>query len=289
MWVAILNILHVDTPTGGRSFQYFAVICNVGRRLWLCGGGYCNWNFGLYLLVLPFCFLLSVWPTFYSENMSRSPCATSLKTILDIASDFKSPRLKLSPSVLHVNTNRTSLNRLSPYNNSIKCKSPRLSPGPPHFITAAARQSPAGNPSSFSTENKPDIFYSADSPHRLLFVSKIKTTVSTSNLLGRGRFGQVVLAKYKGTFFTLSQWWLNYKPNVCSDDYAAVKIVQKPSKQQFINEMNAQHLSHPNIVKVLKVEQIDDDVMIVMEPWGSLNLQQLLSLSVSIPFEEILR
>ena len=68
-----------------------------------------------------------------------------------------------------------------------------------------------------------------------------------------------------------------------------MKIVQKPSKQQFVNEMNAQHLSHPNIVKVLKVEQIDDDVMIVMEPWGSLNLQQLLSLSVSIPFEEILR
>ncbi len=56
-----------------------------------------------------------------------------------------------------------------------------------------------------------------------------------------------------------------------------------------MNEINGEHLSHPNIISTLKIEKVEDDVLILMEPWGSLNLQQLLSMSVKIPWSDILR
>jgi len=109
-----------------------------------------------------------------------------------------------------------------------------------------------------------------DSPQRLLFAAKIKTNLNQANLLGRGRFGQVILAKYK-------------------DDYAAVKIVRKTSKNNSVNEVNAQNLRHANVVRVLKVEQMEDNMIIVMELWGAINLQQLLSTSTErLPFQDIL-
>lgn len=67
----------------------------------------------------------------------------------------------------------------------------------------------------------------------------------------------------------------------------AVKIIKEAQKN--INEVNGQRLSHPNIISILKIERVDDDVLVLMEPWGSLNLQQLLSLSVKIPWSDVLR
>lgn len=120
--------------------------------------------------------------------MSRSPCvAASLKNFLPIK-DFKSPNhLRLSPTPATQTQYRATL---SPFP---QCNSQPtfLSLSPSHF--------------SFSSPNnlfqkRDSISLSVDSPHRLLFASKIKTTLTSSNLLGRGRFGQVVLAKYKGNF-----------------------------------------------------------------------------------------
>jgi len=71
------------------------------------------------------------------------------------------------------------------------------------------------------------------------------------------------------------------------DEYVAVKIIKQASK--YINETNGQRLSHPNIIKILKIEQLDDDVLILMEPWGSLNLQQLLSISIKTSWTDVLR
>ena len=215
-----------------------------------------------------------------SENMamnmrSPNPCVSGLKSFLDIK-DFKSPRLKLSPSV-HPE-NRPSQNRLSPYG---QCNSNLHSPSSSHFICTQDSLSPFAR--------KKSNLLSVDSPRRLLFVSKIKTTLSTANLLGRGRFGQVVLAKYKGISSRVEHVFVEINRKLFTDSYVAVKIVNNVSKQQFINEMNGQGLVHRNIVKTLSIEQIDDDVMVLMEPWGSLNLQQLLSLSVHIPFEDVLR
>jgi hypothetical protein len=120
--------------------------------------------------------------------MSRSPCvaAASLKNFLPIK-DFKSPNhLKLSP-VPALPTQYHNL--LSPFPQCNPQTSSSLSPSPSHF-----------NFSSPKTlfQKRDSISLSVDSPHRLLFASKIKTTHNSSNILGRGRFGQVVLAKYKG-------------------------------------------------------------------------------------------
>lgn len=68
-----------------------------------------------------------------------------------------------------------------------------------------------------------------------------------------------------------------------------MKIVKRASKFQSINERNGQNLSHPNIVKILKIDQIDSEIIILMEPWGSLNLQQLLSVSLKIPWDDVSR
>jgi len=76
---------------------------------------------------------------------------------------------------------------------------------------------------------------------------------------------------------------------VITEDYVAVKIIKKASKQQLINEINGEKLTHPNIISILKIEKIDDDVLILMEPWGSLNLQQLLGVSSKIPWSDVLR
>lgn len=73
-----------------------------------------------------------------------------------------------------------------------------------------------------------------------------------------------------------------------SDAQVAVKIIKNAAKEQ-IFETNGEKLSHPNIVSTLKIERLDDDVLILMEPWGSLNLQQFLSMSLKIPWEDVLR
>nr|CAH0108231.1 unnamed protein product [Daphnia galeata] len=190
--------------------------------------------------------------------MSRSPCvaAASLKNFLPIK-DFKSPNhLKLSP-VPALPTQYHNL--LSPFPQCNPQTSSSLSPSPSHF-----------NFSSPKTlfQKRDSISLSVDSPHRLLFASKIKTTHNSSNILGRGRFGQVVLAKYK-------------------DAQVAVKIIKNAAKEP-VNEINGEKLSHPNIICTLKIEKLDDDVLILMEPWGSLNLQQLLSMSLKIPWGDII-
>jgi hypothetical protein len=67
-----------------------------------------------------------------------------------------------------------------------------------------------------------------------------------------------------------------------------VKIIKNAAKEP-VNEINGEKLSHPNIICTLKIEKLDDDVLILMEPWGSLNLQQLLSMSLKIPWGDIIR
>ena len=133
---------------------------------------------------------------FEREQMSRSPCVTAVasagfKNLLTIPSVSRdlfnsnkspqcSPKHLLPPPATHHSSFRASL---SPH----QCLSPRNF-GSPHRKLFAGQSSP-----------------SVDSPQRLLFASKIKTAVTSSNLLGRGRFGQVVLAKYKG-----KQYWSQY-------------------------------------------------------------------------------
>jgi len=127
--------------------------------------------------------------------MSRSPCvaAASLKSFLPVK-DFKSPNhLKLSP-VPAVHTQYHTL--LSPFPQCNPQSTSSLSPSPSHFNFSS--------PNNFF-QKRDSISLSVDSPHRLLFASKIKTTLNSSNILGRGRFGQVVLAKYKGNIIALSR------------------------------------------------------------------------------------
>jgi hypothetical protein len=73
-----------------------------------------------------------------------------------------------------------------------------------------------------------------------------------------------------------------------SDAQVAVKIIKNAAKEP-VNEINGEKLLHPNIISTLKIENLDDDVLILMEPWGSLNLQQLLSMSLKFPWGDILR
>ena len=100
--------------------------------------------------------------------------------------EIKSPLpCKLSPAVGSQLDYKTAPCSLSPYN---QCKSLQVpSPSPFHL-----------SPGTNSFLRRKSLPSSVDSPQRLLFVSKIKTSLKTSNRLGRGRFGQVVLAKYKG-------------------------------------------------------------------------------------------
>lgn len=121
--------------------------------------------------------------------MSRSPCvAASLKNFLPIK-DFKSPsNLRLSPAPAVPNQYRATL---SPYT-QCNPQSTFSTLSPSHFNFSCSPNNLLKQCDSISL--------SVDSPHRLLFASKIKTTLTTSNLLGRGRFGEVVLAKYKGNF-----------------------------------------------------------------------------------------
>lgn len=69
----------------------------------------------------------------------------------------------------------------------------------------------------------------------------------------------------------------------------AVKIVKNAAKQQMVNEINGELLSHKNIINIIKIEKLEEDVLILMEPWGSINLQQLLSMSLKIPWEDVIR
>ena len=123
--------------------------------------------------------------------MSRSPCvAASLKSFLPIK-DFKSPnQLRVSPTPAAHTQYRASL---SPY----QCSSQ------PTFLAISPSHFSFSSPNSLF-QKRDSISLSVDSPHRLLFASKIKTNLNSSNLLGRGRFGQVVLAKYKGNLCTLA-------------------------------------------------------------------------------------
>ena len=78
-------------------------------------------------------------------------------------------------------------------------------------------------------------------------------------------------------------------PIVDAGNDVAVKIIKDISQRQLMNEINAEALSHANIIPILKIEQIDADVVVLMEPWGSLNLQQLLSVSRQICRADIIR
>lgn len=69
----------------------------------------------------------------------------------------------------------------------------------------------------------------------------------------------------------------------------AVKVIKDVSEQQFLNETNAEALSHRNIIEIVKIEKIDSDVVVLMQPWGSINLQQLLTVSTNIPWHDLIR
>lgn len=84
-------------------------------------------------------------------------------------------------------------------------------------------------------------------------------------------------------------YFRNSETSFIADSHVAVKIIKNAAKEQIMNEINGKQLSHPNIISTLKIEKLDDDVLILMEPWGSLNLQQLLSMSVKVPWEDTLR
>ena len=128
--------------------------------------------------------------------MSRSPCvaASSLKNFLPVK-DFKGPHLKVSPLPA---ARRSSI---SPYG---QCNSSSTSP----FNNFTS-------PCSLVQQRRESFSLSVDSPQRLLFVSKIKTDTTPSSFLGRGRFGQVVLAKYKGesTIHILSLLFISHRPS----------------------------------------------------------------------------
>lgn len=66
-------------------------------------------------------------------------------------------------------------------------------------------------------------------------------------------------------------------------------MIKDVSEQQFLNETNAEELSHQNIIEIVKIEKIDSDVVILMQPWGSINLQQLLAVSTNIPWNDVIR
>lgn len=142
--------------------------------------------------------------------MSRSPCfaPSALKNLLPPPSivnpkEFKSPNrlFALSPNChlqvpgqQNLSVKKTSSrNTLSPF---AQCNNSNLQPG---WSSPCRRFNFASPVSGSLGRQQASSVSSVDSPQRLLFVSKIKTTItSSSNLLGRGRFGQVVLAKYKG-------------------------------------------------------------------------------------------
>ena len=128
--------------------------------------------------------------------MSRSPCAATLKNFLP-ATDFKSPlhHLRLSPvPPVQASKYRANLSPYdTPYDQCNSSQSSQLIPSPSRFSITSPNN---------LFHQRDSFSHSVDSPHRLLFVSKIKTTLTSSNLLGRGRFGQVVLAKYKGIKYT---------------------------------------------------------------------------------------
>jgi len=66
-------------------------------------------------------------------------------------------------------------------------------------------------------------------------------------------------------------------------------VIKDVSEQQFLNETNAEALSHRNIIEIVKIEKIDSDVVVLMQPWGSINLQQLLTVSTNIPWHDLIR
>lgn len=147
--------------------------------------------------------------------MSRSPCCapSALKNLLPPSilhpKEFKSPNrlFALSPNChlqlsgqQNLSVNKTSRNTLSPF---AQCNNSNLQPGWSSPCRRFNFSSPVSG--SSSGHQKGSSVSSVDSPQRLQFVSKIKTTITSScNLLGRGRFGQVVLAKYKGKFHFLN-------------------------------------------------------------------------------------
>ena len=122
-------------------------------------------------MALPIPFL-----TVVSQDMSRSPCATALKNFLP-TKDFKSPHhLRLSP-VPPVQPSHYRAN-LSPFDQCKSSQSSQLTPSPSRFSVSSPNN---------LFHQRDSLSQSVDSPHRLLFVSKIKTSLaSSSNLLGRG-------------------------------------------------------------------------------------------------------
>lgn len=124
--------------------------------------------------------------------MPRSPCVatSSFKSILPIR-DFKgSSYLKVSPLPAAKAAYRSSL---SPFS---QCNSSKQS----HTSVSPSQYNHSSSPHDL-THRRESFNLSVDSPQRILFVSKIKTTTSSSpSFLGRGRFGRVVLARYKGDY-----------------------------------------------------------------------------------------
>ncbi|KAK3912767.1 Serine/threonine-protein kinase mos [Frankliniella fusca] len=101
---------------------------------------------------------------------------------------------------------------------------------------------------------------SADTPDRAEMLKKFKQK-NNGILLGKGSFGSVVEALYKGKV-------------------VAVKIVQPTtaSIRQIRNELNGLKLQHPNIVSMLKVVLPYDDIagVVIMEKICGYTLQKLL-------------
>ncbi|XP_075230401.1 proto-oncogene serine/threonine-protein kinase mos isoform X2 [Lycorma delicatula] len=108
---------------------------------------------------------------------------------------------------------------------------------------------------------------SVDTPKRKALLIKGINPKEVWSVIGHGRFGTVIKAKYK-------------------DRSVAVKIIEKDKEiksNTLLKEMNGINLSHPNIINILKVV---DDIninygLVIMELWYTTNMQNLIDLRKS--------
>lgn len=187
------------------------------------------------------------------------------------------PRKKttLSPFVNSVN------NTLSPYSKPSTSKPrPLVVPAVPKKSKRKLPWSDGGDvPSSFDSDCLSDSVESsiplakrvdqschepsADTPNRAELIKVFQQKRSGLSILGKGTFGTVLEAVYKG-------------------EKVAVKIVPSNPEacRQIRNEMNCVTLHHPNIVSILKVTPPEDEIagVVIMERVCGYSLQKFVDL-----------
>lgn len=134
---------------------------------------------------------------------------------------------------------------------------------------------------------------SADTPDRAELIKCFRQKRSGLHILGKGTFGTVLEATYKGVLYYLFLFQGRFasrqfrgKPAIISflptGHKVAVKIVPSSAEacRQVKNEMNCLSIRHPNIVSVLKVTLPDEDIagIVIMERVCGYSLQKFLDL-----------